>query len=354
MFKKILKILGIILGGLVSLVILLFLVLTIFEYRPDDIEELAINNNQSSVVEKGTEYRIVTWNVGYGALGDNADFFMDGGTHVYTSNKKRIKENIDCIQSELNSLNADFIFLQEVDVASSRSHMVDEVEYFADALPNYGYTYALNYRCLFVPIPFPPMAKVKSGIMSFSKFEISEANRQALPCPFSWPVSVANLKRGLSIQVFDIKDTNKKLYMINFHLEAYDDGEGKIAQTKVLVDLLESIYANGDYAIAGGDFNQTLSTISADKYPITEEGGWAPGVIDVSGFTDFTAVMDDTTPTCRSLKIPYVDANKATFQYYLIDGFLVSNNIDIISYNTIGLDFVWSDHNPVKMNFKLN
>ena len=352
MFKKILKILGIILGGLVSLVIILFLVLTIFEYKPKDIEALTVNNNQTEYVHLDTDYRIVTWNVGYGALGDNADFFMDGGSGVYTSTKKRIKDNIDCIQSEINSLNPDFIFLQEVDQASSRSRYVDEVSFFANSFNNYSYTFTLNYKVLFVPIPFPPMAKVKSGIMSFSKFEVIEASRYALPCPFSWPVSVANLKRGLSIQVHKIEGSEKLLYMINFHLEAYDDGEGKIAQTKVLVDLLESIYANGNYAIAGGDFNQILSSVDINKYEV-KEGLWTPGVIDVSGFTDFNAIMDETSPTCRSLDKPYVDANKETFQYYLIDGFLVSKNIEINDYKTINLNFEWSDHNPVILDFKL-
>ena len=39
----------------------------------------------------------------------------------------------------------------------------------------------------------------------------------------------------------------------------------------------------------------------------------------------------------------------------LIDGFIVSDNVEVISVNTITQNndlFVYSDHNPVKMNFK--
>ena len=64
--------------------------------------------------------------------------------------------------------------------------------------------------------------------------------------------------------------------------------------------------------------------------------------------------MDDTTPTCRSLYKTYVDADKSTFQYYMIDGFIVSNNITINSFETMNLGFKNTDHNPVKMSISLN
>ena len=42
--------------------------------------------------------------------------------------------------------------------------------------------------------------------------------------------------------------------VFNLHLEAYDNGEGKIAQSKKLADVLSQEYAKGNYVIAGGDF----------------------------------------------------------------------------------------------------
>ena len=55
-----------------------------------------------------------------------------------------------------------------------------------------------------------------------------------------------------------LEGTDKELVLINFHLEAYDSGEGKIAQSKMLAEKLESEYQQGNYVIAGGDFNQTF------------------------------------------------------------------------------------------------
>lgn len=46
--------------------------------------------------------------------------------------------------------------------------------------------------------------------------------------------------------------------LVNLHLEAYDDGEGKIAQTKQLREFIQSEYEKGNYVIAGGDLNQVF------------------------------------------------------------------------------------------------
>ena len=63
--------------------------------------------------------------------------------------------------------------------------------------------------------------------------------------------------------------------------------------------------------------------------------------------------MDERTPSCRSLDQPYKGADKDSFQYYLIDGFIVSDNIHVDELETLDLDFRNSDHNPVVLQFTL-
>ena len=46
--------------------------------------------------------------------------------------------------------------------------------------------------------------------------------------------------------------------------------------------------------------------------------------------------------------------NKDTFTYYMIDGFVVSNNITINTIETLNLGFKNTDHNPVSMSVSLN
>lgn len=154
----------------------------------------------------------------------------------------------------------------------------------------------------------------------------------------------ANLKRCLLVSRYHIPDLDKELVVVNLHLEAYDDGEGKAAQTAMLFDILESEYAEGNYVIAGGDFNQTFPG-TLDKWPIRAGEVWTPGVLEAESLPEgWSYVYDDSSPTCRLLDEPY-DAQ--TSQHYVLDGFIVSPNIDVRSVKTQSLGFKYSDHNPV-------
>ena len=141
--------------------------------------------------------------------------------------------------------------------------------------------FACNFKCDFVPYPLPPIGKVDSGILTLTSLSVSEANRLSLPESFSWPVKTCNLKRCMLESRIPIEGTDAELVLINFHLEAYDDGEGKEAQTKILAQKLESEYEAGNYVIAGGDFNQTFDVLE-EKYPLVDEENWAPGTISTS------------------------------------------------------------------------
>ena len=150
-----------------------------------------------------------------------------------------------------------------------------------------------------------------------------------------------------------IDGTDKELVLVNLHLEAYDDGEGKIAQTKQLKELLEDEAAKGNYVIAGGDFNQSFSNYDNSAYPLISEDMWQPGAVDVDQFDDsLSFITDNSTPSCRSLDRPLAgnDSDPGVFQYYMIDGFIVSDNLTINTVETRDLGFKNSDHNPIVMN----
>lgn len=112
-------------------------------------------------------------------------------------------------------------------------------------------------------------------------------------------------------------------------------------------------YDKGNYVIAGGDFNQTFSGTDTSMYPLQSSDLCACGLLDESSFSDsFTFQMDNSAPTCRSLDRPF-DSDDSTFQFYLIDGFIVSDNIEVETLRTLDKGFVNSDHNPVYMTFSL-
>lgn len=330
--------------------------LTIFQYNPDESESVVLTGQASRSPEQGKPVRILTWNIGYGALGDNADFFMDGGKHVYTADEARVRENLDGIRKAMIQEDADIYLLQEIDRDSDRSRHIDEISELSSVFDggdkSFQTMFANNFKAYFVPFPVPPIGKVDSGIFTASSFRCQRADRIKLPCPFEWPVSTVNLKRCLLVTRIRLSGSSKYLVLINQHLEAFDDGEGKKEQTKQLLSIMKNERDAGNYVVAGGDFNQVFSDVDMDMYP-DFEGTWKPGMIEVEEFLpDFRPLMDNSVPTCRSLDKPYT-GDDANHQFYMIDGFIVSDNVKVKSVETLDLGFIYSDHNPVTMEFVL-
>lgn len=349
--KKLFKILGLAIGCILAAALLLVAYLSITEFKPEAIEPAAIEHiHESESLKAGSELDILIWNIGYSGLGKDSDFFMDGGENVKSADKATVERNLDAMANKVKNLQPDILMLQEVDIDSSRSYGIDQRKSFAFGESSH----ALNYACDFVPFPLPPIGKVHSGVMNSSVYEVSAAERHALPCPFSWPVSAANLKRCLLVNYLPIEGSDKQLVMINLHLEAYDDGEGKIAQTNQLRELMLKEYGKGNHVIAGGDFNQSFPN-ALDTYPNTHPELWTPGILDNSLLPEgWSYAYDLETPSCRLLNKPYDPADTKNTQHYVIDGFILSPNVELKSVETLDLGFEFSDHNPVNLKAVLN
>ena len=345
-------ILAVIIGLALAAVLALLIVLTVTEYQPADVEKVDAFGRTEKQLHAGDTVDIVSWTIGFAALGDNADFFMDGGNMVKPSTKERVQENIEAVTGYLAEESADIVLLQEVDENATHSYYMDERAMIALGLEQAGLSYenrlAYNFKTLFVPYPIPPIGKVQSGIVTFSAYPSSDAERVSLPCPFSYPVRLANLKRCLLVNRIPVADSDKELVIINLHLEAYDDGAGKAAQTRMLSELLQEEASKGNYVIAGGDFNQTFDTVDLSDYPMQGEDLWQPGLINTDEFEGMQCLMDERVPSCRSLDRAYL-ADDPTFQYYILDGYLLSDNLKVKAFETVDLGFVNSDHNPVRL-----
>ncbi len=340
---------------IVILIIIVFLVgllvfLTVTEYRPEAVEAATAlsEDDAAGALQAGQTLDVLSWNIGYAGLGAGSDFFMDGGTHARAADKDTVQRYLGGIADTIRDLGCDLVLLQEVDTDSARTYRINEAAVLAEG----DAVYAVNYACPFVPIPFPPMGRVNAGLLTVSGYDIGEAERISLPCPFSWPLSTANLKRCLLVSRLGIEGGGE-LVLVNLHLEAYDDGEGKLAQTRQLMVFLEAEYDKGNYVIAGGDFNQVFPG-SLERYPNAHPELWIPGVLEEAALPEcFRYVFDAETPTCRLLNQPYDPADTENTQYYVIDGFIVSPNVTVEAAETMDLGFADSDHNPVRLRVTL-
>lgn len=324
--------------------------LSMEEYKPEAVEPAAVLADEAEkTLEAGQELEILTWNIGYAGLGKDSDFFMDGGKETRAADEETVKRYLEGIAGYIEQSGADIKILQEVDTSSSRTFGIDE----AQRLKNGDSVYALNYSCPFVPYPLPPIGRVNSGLLTVSENEIESAERVALPCPFSWPVRAANLKRCLLVSTMPVADSDKQLVLINLHLEAYDSGEGKIAQTKQLREFMQAEYEKGNYVIAGGDFNQIFPG-GMESFPNTHAEIWTPGLLDEDSLPEgWRFACDIETPSCRLLNRPYDESDTENTQHYVIDGFILSPNVELLSVEGVDLKFENADHNPVLLRVRL-
>ena len=341
--KKILKIVLIVIAVIAALLAAALIYLTVREYRPDDVESVSPESG-TETLQPGEMVSVLTFNTGYAGLSRDEDFFMDGGSRVKPESRELVEENLAGISAVLLEQNADVYFLQEVDRDSARTYYINEQEYYEQQLGLAG-MFGCNFKCDFVPYPLPPIGKVDSGLVTFSNYQVMEASRLSLPESFSWPIKTCNLKRCMLEARIPVEGTDKELVLINFHLEAYDSGEGKEAQSKILAEKLKEEYDKGNYVIAGGDFNQTFEGI--DRYPINNEENWMPEILDLEDIPEgFSFAVADNAPTCRLLDGPY-SGNYQDSQVYVLDGFIVSDNLEVLQVKTVDQDFRYSDHQPV-------
>ena len=350
--KKFLIVIACILGVCVLAIGIFLGVYAVNEYKPQDVEDVTVENPQTANAKLGETMSILTYNTGYGALSSDQDCYFDGGQTVVPESEEIVKKNTAGMAAVLKEEDANINFLQEVDRDAKRSYYTDQLSIYQDTLKDQASMFATNFKVFYVPFN-KGMGKVDAGIATFTDYNVTSAKRYQLPISFSWPISMVNLKRCLLETRIPIDGTNKYLVLVNLHLEAYDSGEGKIAQTKQLMDLLSKEYQAGNYVIAGGDFNQTFEPVK-DVYPLTQDtisnNKWQPGTIMNSDLADgFSFAVAGNEATCRLDDT----ALKDTTQRYIIDGFIVSNNITVEQVTNLDKGFTYTDHNPVKMQFKL-
>lgn len=354
MMKKILKfIVSLLLVGVLGFLGLVgYLMAT--EYSPNGVESLTVTKQGTPESAKlGIEYSALNWNIGYAGLDKDEDFFMDGGKMVLPLDKNHVEDNLKNITEIVKNENANVNFIQEIDEDSKRSYNINQVTAFDEKL-GLNSILAYNFKVRYVPYPLPPLGKVKSGIYTATNFKIENARRFQMAIPFSFPERLANLKRGFSVIYTKIENSNKYLILINAHLDAYDKGNsGKIAQTKQLLEFIDYEYKKGNYVLVGADFNQSLKTLTKDEINTVPKELWRAENFDKSLLpSGFKLVYDESKNSARLNNKPYVKDSEGTYGF-IIDGYIASDNIEVLGVETLNQEYRYSDHNPVKLRYKL-
>ena len=271
--------------------------------------------------------------------------------------KENTIKNTNGSISILEKLDSDFMILEEVDTKSTRSYKVNQKQEIINKFSNYSYTYASNFHSSFLPYPILDMhGKSNSGILTMSKYNMNYSYRYELPIDESFFNKFFDLDRCINLVIYEISGTDRMLTIISAHLSAYDEGGVyRKKQIDLLKTLIQDEYDKGNYVIVGGDFNHDIAE-GGSNFPTTQlKPDWIQVLSEGEFGPNFKIVSDNTNPSCRDADIPWEDG--VTYST-VVDGFIVSDNIDVISVKNIvsingeDVNFMFSDHNPVDMKFK--
>ena len=98
--KKILKVLGIILGAVLVLLGGYLIYLFASYHRIPDNQQLEVEtarnreDTEENKLTTDTEYSALTYNIGFGAYTPNFSFFMDGGKSSWAKSKDSVLETV--------------------------------------------------------------------------------------------------------------------------------------------------------------------------------------------------------------------------------------------------------------------
>ncbi|MGH4120335.1 endonuclease/exonuclease/phosphatase family protein [Clostridium sp.] len=352
MLKKYLKRVLLLVGVLVLFLVLYVLFMIITDYKPKEITPIAIENNKQDKINVNQTLSLLTYNIGYAGMDEGRDFFMDGGTQSRSESKEKTLENLKGMNEFIKDSKASFIFLQEVDINATRSYHINEYDFLKSNLSNYNSSLAINYKSPWVPIPIlKPHGKVEAGLVTFSSYKIETSNRYVLPGVENWFKQLGDLDRCFMESRISVDD-GKDLILVNLHPSAYDKG-GLVRKQQLgyLKNYISAEYHKGNYLIVGGDWNHLIPGTDPSLFKTTETWPeWLQKIPEDFTPEGFKWIADKTIPTTRTDATSYVkDENFSA----VIDGFLVSPNIEIENVKGYALEFKYTDHNPVKIEFKL-
>ncbi|MDO4454197.1 MAG: endonuclease/exonuclease/phosphatase family protein [Eubacteriales bacterium] len=357
---KFLKIAGKILLILVILIVLYALYVILTYHRIEDNLLLEIHppvtqENSDDTVQLNTDYRIISYNIGFGAYSPDFTFFMDGGKSSVAKSRDSVIELVTGAAKTAQKENVDFAIFEEVDLDSTRSHHVNQIDLLSQSFADYYYQYSINYDSAFLMVPpWEPHGKSLSSLAFYSRFPITSAIRRSFPIASGFS-KFLDLDRCYSVSRIPVSD-GKELCIYSVHMSAYgNDASVREGQMKMLMEDMKTERALGNYIVCGGDFNHNMNK-SAEEDDSTPS--WAHPFPREYLPDSFVNVMDllpeevqqNMAKSSRNTDIPYDP--KQSFVVTL-DGFLISDNIVCKDFEILDTGFAYSDHNPVVMTFEL-
>ncbi|MAZ67589.1 hypothetical protein CL652_02340 [bacterium] len=287
--------------------------------------------------------RIITWNLGIGAFGAEADISYEGGRNFIPSSRDAISKNVAGIQRFLASSRADVYLLQELTSGSFLNKWYNIRKTVHAVLNRYHSASISNFS---LPLFFDFLrnehgmgtyvTKAFRARKRFAKqFKAGEYFYRIIP---RWDYALTTfVKRG----------KGKPIALINTHLSSFDKhGLVRISQFQELMGYVKRLNRRGHPVVVGADWNMhngDVNYCSEDKEYYKYYVRDFPHHLIPQGWS---ANFPENAPTLRAGNRPY-EKNSSTTAF--VDGFVCSPEVRTEYVKTIDLNFEHSDHNPVEI-----
>ena len=290
----------------------------------------------------GDELSILVWNIGYGGLGEESDFIADGGENFFPPSSKIVRKNIAGVVETLRDINADVYVIPETAKRTPLTWWNDVLGALDKAFPNEERAFSADILTRFMPWPL----RFEHGLAIYSRKHISAA--EAEPLPREREKIAGFISRDYSARILRLPtEQGADWIVIGVHLAAFDENaETRRAQVAALMRLAEALNKQGHPVVIGGDFNLVLTPFDRPSTTSAEDRAWVHPFPMEAPPAGWRIGADPATPTVRTNERPYKPGENLTT---IIDGFIVSPDVEIVSVATRDLGFRFSDHQPVRL-----
>ncbi len=195
---------------------------------------------------------IMTWNIRFGA--GRLPWFGDACGERVILTENEVKTNLRRIADEINEIQPDILFLQEVDVQSKRTAYIDEMQWLLDHTDlNYG-AFASIWHAQF--IPSDGLGRMNLGTAILSRWPLKNMERIALPLRSDQDAltQMFYLRRCIVKARVEIPEADK-IYAVGVHTAAFSTDDTKRKHIQRFFKELNELDDAGIWFVAGGDLN---------------------------------------------------------------------------------------------------
>lgn len=293
----------------------------------------------------GPRINVLTWNVGYGALGKDADFVVDQGKYFRALPKAQIQTAAHAMAQTLAQSTCDIYCLQETAKPCFTTRRVDVRGILNAALPSYRRVFWTDLRSRF----FPPFVRFRHGMSTYMAKQCD--GFEVIDLPRGETIFFGILKKHYAglVTRSRIDGSDRDWVIVNLHLPVFGVGVGvRSAQWARVFEVAQAEFAQGNHVVLAGDWNTLLCATDFPHQTDPSFLSWVASLPPDSVPAGWQIVTDPTVATVRSLHEPYREGHTFTG---IIDGYIVSPNVRAVSVKTHDLGFEHSDHNPVEAVF---